>query len=684
MPRSIVRASWYLGGLLTMLALGAPARHAAAQVVVEYSEEAERQFRDAVALYDAGAFREAAGRFELLMRDFPTSHRVTAAFVMRGKAFCLAGENLEAAKSLKAFIARHPESTYIPDAEYTLGVVYARIERWEEAMEMYLTAFSRLGPSSPPRLIGEITAAMDSTIRAHVSLFSLRAWLARAGSPAERAYLWMVIAEQEAAGENSVQAGIALDSLDGRYPGHAYAARAAAIRLRISAQSSVALGVLLPLMTNHERSAVKEVGTEVFDGVSFAVEEFTRRPGMRVAVRMEVRDTERDPQVASRGAQELAAIHEVIGIIGPVFSATVGPAAAAANARGVPLISPTANANGLAATGKYVFQANPDYDARGRAMARYAVEQRGFRTLAVLAPVDAYGKFLAEGFVSEAERLGARVLATEWYQRGSSDLKQPLARIRRAGMLASPDARITFAGRMKPTTLMKLADLGVPLRRIDSLLNAAASIGATALLGPRARQRLDSADVPVSFDESRVDSLEYPVDAIEALYVPIAGPEEIGVVSSQVVYFNVQTQLLGSGEWFNVQELSANRRYCDGVVFESDTYVDTAAADFHRFVEGFTARFHKRPTKNALFGYDTGALVLDLIARGATSRELLQRALDDLTEYRGFHARIGLNDGRVNTWVMLLKYTQDEIRKVGEIHAPAPPEGGGNVERIVH
>jgi len=653
----------------------------AAQVRVEYTEEAERQFRAAVMLYDAGVYRDAAFKFDRIIRDFPAGHRITAAFVMKGKAFYKAGENLEAAKAMKSFLSRFPSSGYAPDAEYVLGCVYNKIERHEEATEMLLSAYRRLTPSSPERLVGEIRAALDVTIDSLITLPLLRSYLSRAALEGERAYLWFKIAEKEAARENTVAAGIALDSLMTRYPSQAYAARLTDLRSHVAARSSVKLGILLPLLRNSEPSAVKEVGNDVYDGVLYAIEQYGREPDVRVAVSLETRDTEREPRLATKGAQELCDDRDVLGIIGPVFSATVTSAAAVANARGVPLVTPTANANGLVVAGKYVFQANPDYDTRGRAMARYAVLTRGFRSVAVLAPVDAYGRFLGEGFVREAERLGARVLGSEGYQRGSPDLKQPLAKLRRAGMLAGADAKLSFGGRMRPQTLMKFVDLGVPLKRLDSLMSSGGTVSARTLLGPRARVLLDSLSIPVIYDESRVDSLEYPVDAIEGLYVPIGAPEEIGVVSSQVVYFNFQTQLLGSGEWNNFAELNANRRYCDGVEFESDTYVDTTGGNYTSFVGGFTARFKKRPTKNTLFGYDTAAMMLELIRTGATTREALQRALAGLREFRGYHSKIGLDGGRVNSWLTVLQYTKDEIRKVGEVRAEPPPEGGGSEEK---
>jgi len=650
----------------------------AAQVRLEYSANNELVFREALARFDSGLVREAAVGFDRCITEFPSGHRITAAYVMKGKSLYRLGENLEAAKTLKTFLARFPASTYVPDAELTLGLIYVKIERPEEGMEMFLAALRTLTPSAPPRLVAGIGAAMDSTVDTRLGAAPLRRFLAKAGIAAERSYLWLKIAQREASAGDPVAASVALDSLAGRYPGNPFGAESAALRERLTARSSVKLGVLLPLMKKAEPSAAKEVGSEVFEGVQFALERYGRDPGRRITVTSETRDTERDPSLATAAARELADIPEVVGVVGPVFSPEVTSAAAVTNARGLPLVTPTANANGIAAIGKYVFQANPDYDARGRAMARYAVQQRGFRTLAVLAPSDTYARFLAEAFMKEATRLGARLVSVQWYQRGTSDMKPQLAAIRRAGMLEGADAKLSFGGKVKPSTLMKFSDLGVPLKRIDSLMNRSSVISARQLLGPRARALLDSMEIPVVYDESQVDSLEYPVETIDALYAPISGADEIGIVSSQIVYFHFQTQVLGSGEWDSFAELNANRRYADGIVFESDTSIDTTRGAYAAFADSFAVRFGKKPSKNALFGFDTADMMLRLIGGGAATRDALQRALAGVRDFRGVHSRIVLGPERVNDALTVLRYEQDEIREVGSVDAGAGEEGAGS------
>jgi ABC-type branched-subunit amino acid transport system substrate-binding protein len=646
-----------------------------AQGHVVFSEAGEARFREAVAVYDAGQYAEAAERFDKVAKDFPDGHRITAALIMKGKALLASGQNLDAVKTMKAFIAKYPESAYVPDAEFVLGVVYRRIDRTGEALENFRSAYRRLLAGGSTRLADQLRRQMDSTIDGRLDVGAVRSLLDRSQDPRERAYFWMKVADMESARENTVATAVALDSLSSGYPAEPFAGRIAELRGRVAASSAVKLGALLPLMSKSDPSAIKEIGNEVFDGILYAVEEYARAAGTRIAISLESKDTERDPAMSRRGAEELADDKSVIGILGPVFSPEVTSAAAVANAKGIVMISPTANANGLAATGKYVFQANPDYEVRGRAMARYAVERCGYRTFAVLAPSDAYGKFLAEGFTREVIRLGANVVASAWYEHGAADLKPQLAAIRRVGMMASAEPKVAFGGRMQQASLLKLARRGVSLKRLDSLMRVGAMVSARSLLGDRGREILDSLAIPVTFDESLVDSLEYPVEGIDAMYLPIAKPEEIGVVASQVTYFNFRSQFIGSGEWNSVSELNANRRYTEGVIFDTDSYMDVTGGASDRFAAAYSARFKKKPTKNAFFGYDAARVMLDCVGKGATTREALQRALSSVTEFQGIHGKIGFAGERVNTWLNILQFSKDEIRKIAEINAVPPGEG---------
>jgi hypothetical protein len=126
-------------------------------------------------------------------------------------------------------------------------------------------------------------------------------------------------------------------------------------------------------------------------------------------------------------------------------------------------------------------------------------------------------------------------------------------------------------------------------------------------------------------------------------------------------------------EWNTLPELDAHKRYCEGVIFESDTYLDPATVQNGAWETGYVARFKKRPTRNAVYGYDAARLMLTAIRDGATSRGGLRNMLAAVREYNGFHSKIGLYPRRVNSWVNILRYKADRIEKVGEINVEAVP-----------
>lgn len=655
-------------GLLAVLTLASVAI-AAAQPAPIAPAQAEEVFRRGVAEFTSGEFTAAAATFDALLTSGAAGERETAALIMRAKALLFLDDNMETARVVRRLLTDHPASRYVADAHFILGTIFQRIGRREDALAELTTAWETMPQPEPPRLAEDIIGAMDSLTSSGISRLRLASTAMATSSDECRAFLRLKIAENEAAAENMLAARQALDTLLSLFPARTAHPRVAALRNRIAERSDVHLGVLLPLMQNGDPSAAREIAHDVHDGIRFAVDAFSADPETRVRVTLVPFDTERDPATAERGVRQLAADPKLVAIIGPVFSSSTVSAARAAEAAGVPLISPTANANGIAGTGPNIFQANPDYAMRGKAMARYAVEVRGFRRLAVLAPSDSYGRFLAQAFTDEAERLGARVIAAEWYERKTSDLKKQLRTIRRAGLHAGADPMISFGGKKKLGELMKLAGLGVPVRTLDSLMHRGAMVSATALVGPDAAARLDSIGISVVYDDLYLDSLDVPVTAIEGLYLPVSTPEEIGVVTSQVVYFNIRAQLLGSGEWNTLEELDANRRYCSGVVFESDSYADSVLAANRSFIAGYTAAMKKAPSRHAFYGYDTASLVLERLRQGSTTRGGLRRALAETTAFQGLHARIGFSPGRVNMWLPILQFDGRTITGIHEIKA---------------
>lgn len=638
------------------------------QQKIEYSAEAEKLFSDALTLYKRGDFKSAAVAFDLVLRSSAFNQRTTAAMVMKGKAHAYAGEHAEAEKTLKLFLAQYPASQYKGDAEYTLALVFLKTQFPEKALENLINCWRTVAAQPKSAVLQEeLVAALDSTIDNYISLPSLQRVVTETPGGSEKEFLRIKSAEKQAASGDYKAAATTLNLLRKDYAIPSFPERLNALQTVLNNPRDLKIGLLLPLMKKNEQAGrEREIGIGLHEGIIFALEEYSKNQE-EIRISLEVRDTEKEAPLAVTLLKELVNDASVVGIIGPAFSHQALAVSSVSNEKGIPTITPTANANGIAATGPFVFQTNPDLEARAKAVARYAVNVLKLKRLGVLASKEQGSKALADTFVNEVTRLGAEVVATESYNRGTTDLTRQMTSMRKKANAAAQEPYLAFNERMTLKELGKLNRLGMSVKVLDALKSKHSVVNATEFLGEDAKAKLEANGIPYTNGDPRIDSVQRVTTAIQGLYCPIGSSAEIGVISSQIAFFSIGTKLLGSGEWNNITELNANKRYCKDVIFESDTYTDIREADYADFVNRFSQRFNRAPTKNDLYGYDVAKLLFSLIQRGATNREQLKNLLSETRSYKSLHSRISLDSRRVNSWLNILQYTNESIQRVAEL-----------------
>ncbi len=173
------------------------------------------------------------------------------------------------------------------------------------------------------------------------------------------------------------------------------------------------IGLLAPVNGRLARQ-----GEAMARGAQLAIEETNQNSRFRLA--LEIADTRGDPLVAARAAGELIGAG-VGGIAGDLLVSTSIPAAAAAQAAAIPLVSPAPGRDDLATIGPYVFQSNAPRVIQAEAVARASVRGLGYQRIAILEPQTATGAALADHFAAEAGRLGARVVERLHYRPGETN-----------------------------------------------------------------------------------------------------------------------------------------------------------------------------------------------------------------------------------------------------------------------
>jgi ABC-type branched-subunit amino acid transport system substrate-binding protein len=637
-----------------------------AQILVDsivYKPEVEKEFVEAMRFFRAGEFDSASASFLNSIKTYPRSHRTTGAYIMGAKALFELKNYKESIRLLKDLIDLYPQSEYLDDAHYSLGLDFYRSGRYEDAaMEFIIVNQS----SKEPRLTSKSEEQLNVLTTTYLTLAELQRLKPEAKSDNMKALMTVRVAEKILRTGDLVTAEQMLRSVAGMPPSVKYVDNALSLLEQMAKRGGVKIGVVLPLMLKMENPASRVLGVEFLQGIQLAVDEYNQTVPLKIG--MEVRDSERDPSVAARQVSELCSDEKISVIIGPILSNEVFASAGIANERGVPLITPTATANGIASIGPFVFQANPDFDMRGRDAAAYAYTALNAKRFAVLAPKDAVGRQMAESFIAEVASLGGEVIDAQFYTSGSSDLRTELMAIRRKALEKLEIPVIDFGGKIRQSELNKLVRWGVNSKTLDSLVERGLTSTVTTLFGDRGAVIADSLGLPTRLDHLKYDSLGLPVPNIDVIFVPIASSDEIPVVSSQIKFFNLQTQIVGTADWNDAAVLDQNRQYTDGIIFTADTYSEPNSESYRSFNARYLlANSNKAPGNNAMFGYDVAKMVVQIIAQGKIKRTEVANALVKVEGFEGLHSKISLSSNRVNSYLSVLQYKGHQIKRIGEI-----------------
>ncbi len=629
---------------------------------VIYKPAVEHSFQEAINLFRGRRYAEARALFEQIVDLSGTNQRTSAAYLMAAKSRYHQGDYTASVLLLQSFLDRFIHSEYVDDAQYTLALDYYQLEQYRESAR----AFLKVRQTSPdPPLAARAAKMLGRVAEENLERDELRELLAEANQTETKALLTVRLAQKILQTGDARGTRKLLNTILGLPNTIAAVAEAHALMKKIDQSGVVRIGVVLPLTEKSDQSVVHGVGEELLDGIRLATDEYNAESLPKV--NLEVRDSERDAEVAARQVSELSADSQILSILGPVFSHEVLAAAEIANRRGTPLVTPTATATGIASIGKYVFQANPDFVTRGRAMAQYASLAKGAHRFAVLAASDSADRATTEAFIQEVLDLGGQIVDVQYYKPGQTDLRDELTAMRQRGLEISEPIVISFGAKTRPVDLKRMASWGVPQHVLDSLVTSNTVATVESLFGDNGKHVADSMRIPTQRIRAKYDSLGLPVAAFDAIFLPISSSEEIGIVTSQLRYFNFQAQLLGNGNWYEPNELEQHLQYSNGVIFTTDTYWEEINQQYQQFTKQFRSKFSKDPTKNSIIGYDAMRILLNAIRQGATGRDAIASVLRSSQTFQGIHSKISLDPRRVNSFLTILQYKNRSIKKIGEI-----------------
>lgn len=415
----------------------------------------------------------------------------------------------------------------------------------------------------------------------------------------------------------------------------------------VYSQNTVKLGVALPLFNDSEDKTKKQLGSEILDGIRFALSEYSKNGGAKVT--LEVMDTQRDPKTASDVIKSFGENDDIIGVIGPIFSSELMESALNGPQFKIPIVSPTATGDELAASYYYVYQLNPSYEVRGKLMADYLIKRNGLKNFAVIYE-QTYGENFKKHFEDEVKTMGGKVLIAEPYGKDDKNITPVIEKIIK--YIRENDQFINISN-LNLTQRQKLEAAGVRSSLMDSSLTFNMDISIYYMFGKNAKKIVDTMNIK----PSQLKAGKFVNGVIEAIYIPISNPAEISMIVPQLFSDGLSYYIAGTGDWNHEKTLEDNQVYLKNLVFESEYYPDMESSEFLDLTEGVKKTKYKM-TKNFLFGYDAAKMILTLIGNGNKTREDLNTALKNLVGYEAIKSKISLDYHGINSELNILRYDQ--------------------------
>lgn len=185
------------------------------------------------------------------------------------------------------------------------------------------------------------------------------------------------------------------------------------------------IGAILPLSGD-----AAQYGEWGKSGISLAIDEINSKGGINgKKIEIIYEDDAAEPKKGVSAVNKLINIDKVKVIIGPIPS-TVTLAVAPICEKSKVVIMSSSSSPAITKAGDYIFRNWPSDDFEGSAMANYAIKRK-YRKIAILHINNEYGLGVANVFKTEFSKHGEKVLITETYKQGTSNMRPQLIKIKK-------------------------------------------------------------------------------------------------------------------------------------------------------------------------------------------------------------------------------------------------------------
>ncbi|MEM6733572.1 MAG: penicillin-binding protein activator, partial [Myxococcota bacterium] len=364
-----------------------------------------------------------------------------------------------------------------------------------------------------------------------------------------------------------------------------YASAAKEFASRLEARFSVnpkAVGVLVPLS-----GRFKPFGERSLEAIKIA---FAKTSGIELVVK----DTEANANVTTAAVEQLVLEHNVIAIIGPLFSSSALAAAQKAEELSVPLLA-LSYRDGIPEIGPWVFRTGLTVEAQAKGLAKVAFDELGFTRFALMWPRSRYGVAFATAFWKEVEQRKGEIKAAEAYEHDQTTFRSAVRRM---------VGRYYLYGRWDyRQKLSELRAMKLPSHRFKA---------AVEKLQKELPPIVDF-DAIIIPDTGKNIGLIAPALAVEDI-VMTRDPKMLEKIKKATGAKTLNpVTLMGGSTWNHPQTPESCDRYCNEAIFVDAYYPDNPETQVRDFVSEFRDAVGADPVLIDAQAYDTARLLAGLL-----------------------------------------------------------------------
>lgn len=593
----------------------------------------EQEFKQGRLAMEAGDNKKALARFKKVIATAPESDLADDANMMSAQIFEKQQLWKDALQSYLSVARGEMETPYETEALLRAARIHVRFSQFREALDL-TRAIARSSNATPAQkyeaseLQGEILLSENRVLDAlelYVELYNQATDASRKEKyrlaaqdlldtrlneeqltevadrssygflrPTAKYRIGLSLAEQKqlARARSSFQDVVALA------PGTELAERATTLITQIDARSRVnprTVGAILPLSGRQQA-----VGYRALRGLQLGLGIYSpnkKTSGFRLAVI----DSEGNPDIARRAVERLVVEDNAVAMVGGLLSRTAGSETSKAQEFGMPTIVLGQKA-GLTESGEFIFRNALTSQMQAEHLAYVAIERLGLKRFAILFPNDPYGTEFANFFWDAVKLRGGSVNAAQPYDPKETDFRGHVQRM--VGNYYVEDRSEEYRIRYR--------------QYLEK--------------NPRRSARQSQATP---------EEILPPIVDFDALFIPDSA-RAAGQIAPMLAYNDVDNvRLLGTNLWNNASFVSRGQKFVESAIIVDGLYTGDRSFASSDFVKAYKDVFGEEPGMIEAQAYDTGLLLRQLIAGGATTRTELQ---EKLTSVKGFPGAFGALD----------------------------------------